>query len=156
MAVLITLTSYNGLAGEVGKDSRRASPVAGVVGEQWSERGVLQNPREDRPTGISGAVGTGGDLGFVPNNHVVPWETVDARCLYLKAEPSVAAGISLIADLIAGRFAENRAEYYPDQGVLAPVHHAARRRLLSINGLFVSAGSVSVEGKQRELSRHSD
>ena len=99
----------------------------------------------------------------MPNNHVVPWETVDACCLYLKATPSVAAEISLIADLIAGRFAENRAEYYLDQGVLASVRHAAHRRPaaprwrpLSIDGLFVSANSVSVEGKARELSYHSD
>ena len=69
----------------------------------------------------------------------------------------------MIADLIAGRFAENRAEYYLDQGVLASVHHAAHRRPaaprwrpLSIDGLFVSANSVSVEGKARELSYHSD
>ena len=105
----------------------------------------------------------GGDLGFVPNNHVVPWETIDACCLYLKATPSVVAEVRLIADLIAGRFAENRAEYYLDQGVLASVHHAAHRRPaaprwrpLSIDGLFVSANSVSVEGKARELSYHSD
>ncbi|MEC8084118.1 MAG: hypothetical protein VX146_06050 [Pseudomonadota bacterium] len=70
----------------------------------------------------------GGDFGFVPNNHVVPWETVDACCLYLKATPSVVAEVRLIADLIAERFAENRAEYYLDQGVLASVRHAARRR----------------------------
>ena len=100
----------------------------------------------------------GGDLGFVPNNHVVPWETIDACCLYLKATPSVMAEISLIADLIATRFAEDRAEYYLDQGVLASVRHAARWRPaaprwrpLSIDGLFVSANAASVEGKVREL-----
>ena len=100
----------------------------------------------------------GGDLGFVPNNHVVPWETVDACCLYLKATPSVVAEVRLIANLIADRFAEKRAEYYLDQGVLASVRHAARRRpaaprwrALSIDGLFVSANAASVEGKVREL-----
>ena len=103
-----------------------------------------------------------GDLGFVPNNHVVPWETVDACCLYLKATPSVVAEVRLIADLIAGRFAENRAEYYLDQGVLASVRHAARRRPaaprgrpLTIEGLFVSANAASVEGKARELAGNS-
>ena len=103
-----------------------------------------------------------GDLGFVPNNHVLPWETVDACCLYLKATASVAAEVSLIADLLARRFAENRAEYYLDQGVLASVRHAARRRPaaprwrpLTIDGLFVSANAASVEGKARELARHS-
>ncbi|MEC8182217.1 MAG: hypothetical protein VX123_09255 [Pseudomonadota bacterium] len=103
-----------------------------------------------------------GDLGFVPNNHVVPWETVDACCLYLKATPSVVAEVRLIADLIAERFAENRAEYYLDQGVLASVRHAARRRPvaprwrpLTIEGLFVSANAASVEGKARELAGNS-
>ncbi|MGB1005661.1 MAG: hypothetical protein ACPGVX_00705, partial [Thalassobaculaceae bacterium] len=87
---------------------------------------------------------------------------IDACCLYLKAVPSVVAEITLIAALIASRFAQRRDEYYLDQGVLASVRHAARRRLaaprwrpLSIDGLFVSANAASVEAKVRELARNS-
>ena len=78
------------------------------------------------PPGLIVAQMMDGDIGFRPNAHVVPWETIDAATVYVRATAPAHAEMALIARLISEHFAAGNNEYYLDQGVLASVYQARR------------------------------